>query len=91
MAEPQLVTGRLLVTLDAGSQNVGRIIQHRCEGESRLMILPAPPVPPGDPIPDIERYDHIVFVREMSGNVTINGVTYRGMSCDAVIAVIPDD
>ena len=90
MAEPQLVDGRVLVTLDEGKQNVGRIVQHTCEGESRLMV-PYGEIPEGEPTPPRQRYDHVVFTREMSGNVTINGVTYRGMSCDALIAVIPDD
>lgn len=90
MAEPQLVSGRVLVTLDEGKQNVGRIIQHTCEGESRLMI-PYDEPPEGEPLPERQRYDHVVFAREMSGNVTISGVTYRGMSCDAIIAIIPDD
>ncbi len=89
MAEPQLVSGRVLVALDAGKVNIGRIVQHTCEGESRLMI-PYGENPEGDPPPERQRYDHIVFVREMSDEVEIDEVTYRAMSVDAIFAVIPD-
>lgn len=89
MAQPQIVTGRVLVTLDDGEQNVGRIVQHTCIGESRLMI-PYGEIPEGEPPPERQRYDHIVFVREMSDEVEIDEVTYRAMSVDAVLAVIPD-
>ncbi len=91
MLEPQIVSGRLLVTLDAGKENVGRIIQHKCNAEARLMVLPAPPVPEGEPTPAIAYYDHIVFVKEMSDEVEVGGVPYIGMSVDAILAVIPDD
>lgn len=94
MVEPQLVSGRVLVTLDDGEQNIGRIVQHTCEGESRLMITPEPQeVPNGEeppPVAEIGRYDHIVFVKEMSDEVEIDGVTYIAMSADAILAVIPD-
>lgn len=89
MAQPQIVTGRVLVTLDDGKDNVGRIVQHTCQGESRLMI-PYGEIPEGEPPPERQRYDHIVFVREMSDEVEIDEVTYRAMSVDAVLAVIPD-
>ncbi len=89
MAELQLVSGRVLVALDAGKVNIGRIVQHTCEGESRLMI-PYGEIPEGDPSPERQRYDHIVFIKEMSDEVEIDGVTYLGMSVDAILAVIPD-
>ncbi len=94
MAEPQLVYGRVLVTLDEGKQNIGRIVQHTCMGESRLMVPRVEPdVPNGEepqPIPEIEYYDHVVFVKEMSDQVIVDGMDYIGMSIDAIIAVIPD-
>lgn len=94
MANPLLVSGRVLVTLDEGQQNVGRIVQHTCEGEARLMITSEPQeVPIGEeppPVAEIERYDHIVFIKEMSDEVEIDGVTYLAMSVDAILAVIPD-
>ncbi len=90
MAEPQIVTGRVLVTLDDGKDNVGRIVQHTCQSESRLMI-PFGEIPEGEPPPERQRYDHIVFVKEMSDEVEIAGVPYVGMSVDAILAVIPDD
>ena len=94
MAEPKLVHERVLVTLDEGKQNIGRIVQHTCQGESRLMIPRVPQdVQPGEdpgPMPEMQRYDHIVFVKEMSDEVEIDGVTYVGMSVAAIIAVIPD-
>lgn len=94
MAEPQIVHGRLLVTLDEGKDNVGRIIDSRCQGESRLMIPRTPEeVQPGEEpqsVPEMEHYDHIVFVKEMSDEVEVDGVTYVGMSTDAILAVIPD-
>ena len=89
MAQPQIVTGRVLVTLDDGKDNVGRIVQHTCQGESRLMI-PYGEIPEGEPPPERQRYDHIVFVREMSDEVEIDEVTYRAMSAYAILAVIPD-
>ena len=89
MAEPQLVSGRVLVALDTGKLNVGRIVQHTCEGESRLMI-PYGENPEGDPLPERQRYDHIVFIKEMSDEVEIGGVPYLSMSVDAILAVIPD-
>lgn len=95
MAEPQLVSGRMLVTLDEGEQNIGKIVQHTCQGEARLMIAPErQEVPPGEepsPIAEIEYYDHIVFVKEMSDEVDIDSVTYLAMSVDAILAVIPED
>ena len=93
--EPQLVSGRLLVTLDEGKDNVGRIVQHDCQGEARLMIPRAGPVvPEGEEppiVPEMEYYDHVVFVKEMSDDVEVDGVTYVGMGIDAILAVIPDD
>ena len=95
MAEPQIVYGRLLVTLDDGKNNVGRIAQHLCHDEARLRIPKVPEViEPGEdpqPVPEFEYYDHIVFAQEMSGEVEIDDVSYVGMTIDAVLAVIPDD
>ena len=92
--EPQIVTGRLLVTLDRGKDNVGRVIESRCQGESRLMIPRVPEVvQPGEdpqPVPEMQWYDHIIFVKEMSDEVEIDGESYIGMSVDAILAVIPD-
>jgi len=94
MAEPQLVNGRMLVTLDQGKKNIGRIVQHTCMGESRLMIPRVPEaVQPGEdpqPVPEMQWYDHIVFVKEMGDEVEIDDVSYVGMSIAAVLAVIPD-
>ena len=94
MAEPKLVYERVLVTLDEGKLNIGRIVQHTCPGESRLMIPRVPQdVQPGEdpqPVPEMLWYDHIVFVKEMSDEVEIDGVSYVGMSVDAILAVIPD-
>lgn len=42
------------------------------------------------PVPEMQWYDHIVFVKEMSDEVEIGGVSYVGMSVDAILAVIPD-
>lgn len=95
MAEPQIVQGRLLVTLDEGKTNIGRIVHSHCQGESRLMIPRVPEgVQPGEdpqPVPEMEWYTHIVFVKEMSDEVEIDGVSYIGMSTGAVLAVIPDN
>lgn len=88
MANPQLVSGRIRVMLDEDKENVGRIVQHTCKGEARLMIIPEQQEVP--PVAEIEYYDHIVFVKEMSDEIEIDGVTYLGMSVDAIIAVIPD-
>jgi len=94
MADPQIVDDRLLVTMDEGKQNIGRIVQHKCYGESRIRIPRVPEVlEPGQepqPVPDFTYYDHIVFVKEMSSEVEIDNVSYVGMSIAAVIAVIPD-
>ena len=94
MGQPQIVQDRLLVTLDEGKLNVGRIVQSLCQGEARLMIPRVPEViQPGEdaqPVPEMQWYDHIVFVKEMSDEVEIDGVSYVGMSVDAIIAVIPD-
>lgn len=95
MAEPQLISGRLLVTLDDGKENVGRIVQDKCIGEPRLMIRYVPlEVPLGEespPTPERQRYDHIIFIKEMSDEVEIDGATYVGMTMDAILAVIPED
>ena len=95
MAGPQIVHGRLLVILDEGKHNIGRIVSSHCQGEPRLMIPRIPEaVPPGQEpqtVPEMEHYDHIVFVKEMSDEVEIDSVTYLGMSVDAILAVIPDD
>ncbi len=53
-------------------------------------MIPYGEIPEGEPPPERQRYDHIVFVREMSDEVEIDEVTYRAMSVDAVLAVIPD-
>ena len=94
MAEPKLVYERVLVTLDEGKENIGRIVQHTCRGESRLMIPRIPQVvQPGEEpqaTPEILWYDHIVFVKEMSDEVEIDGVSYVGMAVAAILAVIPD-
>jgi len=93
MAEPQIVSGRLLVTLDEDKNNIGRIIESNCKSESRLMTPSESIYDPLDETPTqpIEYYDHIVFVKEMSDEVEIDDVSYVGMSVDAILAVIPDD
>lgn len=89
-----LLSGRILVTLDVGKNNVGRIVQSNCSGFSGLMIPRVPvEILPGEeapPIPEQEYYDHIIFVGEMSDEVEIDNVSYFGMKTDAILAVIPD-
>lgn len=90
----KLLTGRLLVTLDEGKENIGTVVRHNYLGNTEMMVpRVVPEVMPGEeppPTPESAYYDHIVFVKEMSDEVEIEGVTYIGMSLDAVIAVIPD-
>lgn len=90
----KLLSGRLLVTLDDGKENVGVIFRHECQGDRSLMVpRPVVDVPVGGeapPVPEQEYYDHIIFVKEMSDEVEVDGVTYIGMNRDAIIAVVTD-
>lgn len=95
MAQPKLLSGRLIVTLDDGEDNIGRIISHNCLGNRALMIPREPwsasePGEEAPPVPEEEYYDHIVFVKEMSDDIEIDGTSYAGMNFSAIIAVIPD-
>lgn len=90
----KLLSGRLLVTLDEGKNNIGRIVQHKCEGDPNLKIprevVVVPPDEEPPPVLEQEWYDHVIFVKEMTSEVEIDGVTYVGMKADAIIAVITD-
>lgn len=90
----KLLSGRLLVTLDEGKENVGVIVQHECQGDRSLMVprevVEVPPGSEAPPVPEQEYYNHIIFTKEMSSEVEIDGVTYIGMSREAIIAVIVD-
>ena len=90
----KLLSGRLLAILDEGKDNIGRVAQHNYLGY-RSMIIPkelvqATPDEETPPTPEDVYYDHIIFVKEMSDEVEIDGVTYTGMHRNAIIAVIPD-
>ncbi len=90
----KLLSGRLLVTLDEGKENVGVIFRHECQGDRSLMIprevVDVPVGAESPPVAPEQYYNHIIFVKEMSDEVDVDGVTYIGMNREAIIALITD-
>lgn len=82
-----LMVGRLIVLLDAGKDNRGIVFQSNLSGYRGLEV-PREPHQEGEPIPPVEYYDHIMFVKNMSETVTINGIDYQVMHYNAIVGVI---
>ena len=88
----KLLSGRLLVTLDEGKNNIGKVTQDNLNSFLRIprKVVETISGEEATPVAPEEYYDHIIFVKEMSDEVEIDGVTYLGMHRDAIIAVITD-
>lgn len=85
-----LLDNRLLVLLDAGEDDRGMIVQSDLRSH-RDFTVPAnsyDPENPPDPLPADTDYNHVVFVKEMATEIEIDGVSYRGMHKNAVVAII---
>lgn len=86
----ELMKGRLLVLLDDGEDDRGVIFQSNLGGYSGLVVPRELPEDPEDPIPPIEQYNHIIFVKEMATEIEVDGVAYQAIHRDAIVAVITD-
>lgn len=84
-----LIRGRLLALLDEGKDDRGIVFESNLGSWRGLEIAPEP-IMPEEPLPPTEYYNHIVFVKNMSETVTVNGVDYQAMHRNAIVAVIPD-
>jgi len=88
----KLLDNQLLVLVDEGETNIGRIVQNnfRTQREFKVPADWYDPENPPDPLPEPTENTHVVFVREMADEVEIDGITYMGMHKNAVIGLIPD-
>lgn len=85
----ELIRGRLLVLLDEGKDDRGTIFQSSLNGYPGL-VFSQEPENPEDPQPPHESYNHVVFVKNMSETVAIDGVDYQAMHRNALVGVITD-
>lgn len=86
----ELLSGRLLILPDDGSDTTGIIAAHDIDGWRGLTIAPEIPENPEDlPVPP-EFYTHVVFVREGAVEVEIDGVSYLAMHRNNIIGTLSD-
>ena len=83
-----LLSYRVLVLVDDGSENTGVIVEHKFRGYRGLLERPAPLENDDDLIgPDIF-HSHIVFVKEMASEVEIDGIAYLAMHQRAIMGYL---
>ena len=85
----KLLPYRLIVLPSNGVGNTGHITEENLRGYPCLLDHPSPEDPDDPPIPPVV-HDHIVFCKELSTEVEIEGVTHRVMHIHAVLAIIED-
>lgn len=83
----KLIQGGLLILLDNGKDDRGTVFESNLGSWRGLEISPEP-TEPGIPPSPVEHYNHIVFVKNMSETVTIDGTDYQAMHSNAIVGVI---
>ena len=84
-----LIRGRLLILPDTGKDDRGVIYKSNLGGWRCLEISPEP-TEPGEFSPQIENYNHIIFIKEMATEIEIDGVTYLAMHRNAIVGILTD-
>ena len=89
-----LLQDRVRVLADEGSDTVGVIVENKLQGYGGLTnhIASLPPENPEDPPIEIPPtvHNHIVFTKEMTAEVEIDGVSYLVMTVGAIVGYITD-
>lgn len=89
MATYHLMRGRLIVLPDAGSDTTGVVIESNL-GTYRGLYMPreSPPSDPNDQWPFRIPNLHVVFIKEMTAEIEIDGTVHKVMNMDAIVALI---
>ena len=82
-----LLPFRVLVLVDEDSDTTGVIFQSNLRGYTGL-IDNVTPENPEDPPEEPVVYDHIVFAKEGTVEVEIDGVTYLAMHLNSIVGYI---
>jgi len=78
-----LPKGTCLVLKDEGTDNIGRIFRHSEMGGARFHDQNG-----GSGEPSLDT--HVLFVKEMSTEVNVDGVEYLAMNEDIIVGLIPE-
>lgn len=85
-----LQAGRCLVLADPDSDSTGVIFKVSDQGFRRLVEAPALPQDPEDTQGPAIPYNHVLFVKENTTEVIVDGVEYLAMHQDNIVGLIPD-
>ena len=84
-----LHAGRCLIRVDEDSNTTGVIFKVSESGFRRL--VEGQPIPEnGTPQPSAIPYAHVLFIKESSTEVEVNGVEYLAMHQNNIVGLIPD-
>lgn len=86
----ELISGRVLILPDDGSETTGVIVAHDTMGWRGLTIVTEVPINPEDPPVPPKYYTHVVFVKEGAVEVEIDSVTYLAMHRNNIIGTLSD-
>ena len=91
MAAYHLMRGRLRVLLDNGETDRGTVVEANLGTYKGLYMPIVEPEDPEDPTAPRVCNNHVVFVPENTTEVEVEGITYKIMNMDAIVALICDE